>query len=133
MLAILERALPFSELHLVRHRLCLIKNRRKKYPRWWRSKWKLHKSPPKTNLELQVNCRDIILNNQLERSLINMAKQKKTLQHDVTGKECGGDARRLARIPQVAAGMSGDISTANSFPLRSVGSKPQAGLPSLQH
>ena len=37
-------------------------------PRWQRSKWKLHKPPLRTNLELQLNCREIILNNQLNTS-----------------------------------------------------------------
>ena len=37
-------------------------------PRWRGSKWKLHKPPPGTKLELQQNYRENILNNQLNTS-----------------------------------------------------------------
>ena len=37
-------------------------------PRWRRSKWKLHLRSPRTNMELQLNYRKIILNNQLNIS-----------------------------------------------------------------
>ena len=36
--------------------------------RWWRSKWKLHLSPPRTKQKFQVNCRELNLNNQLNTS-----------------------------------------------------------------
>ena len=37
-----------------------------------------------------------------ERSLITLDRQKNQLQHNLTGRECGGDSRRLAGHPQVA-------------------------------
>ena len=62
-----------------------------------------------------------------------MDKQKKQLQHNVTGRECRRDARGLDGLPQVAAEvLEGYLSGQGEF-LRSVRSKPQAGLSSLQH
>ena len=37
-----------------------------------------------------------------ERSPITLDRQKNQLQHNLTGKECGGASRRLAGHPQVA-------------------------------
>ena len=36
--------------------------------RWWRRNWKLYQPPPRTKLEIQLNPRKIILNNQLNTS-----------------------------------------------------------------
>ena len=40
---------------------------------------------------------------QRERSLITTDRQKKQLEHNLTGRECGGDVRGLAGHPQMAA------------------------------
>ena len=62
-----------------------------------------------------------------------MNRQKKSLYHNVTGMECGGDAKGLAGLSCVAAEVPEGNFRAGGLPLRSVGSKPQARLPTLQH
>ena len=62
-----------------------------------------------------------------------MDRQKKPLYHNVTGRECRGDTRGLAGLPWLAAEVPGGYFRGQGLPLRSVVSKLQAGLPSLQH
>ena len=50
----------------------------------------------------------------------------------MTGRECG-DVRGLAEFPKVAAEVLEGYFGSEGFPLKSMGSKPQAGLASLQH
>ena len=50
----------------------------------------------------------------------------------MTGRECR-DVKGLAALPWVAAEVPEGYFSSWGFPLRSVGSKPQAWLPSLQH
>ena len=57
--------------------------------------------------------------------------QKKTLQHNMTGRECRGDKRGLAGLPEAAAEVLEGYFSGQAVPLRSVGSNPQAGLSSL--
>ena len=61
-----------------------------------------------------------------------MDRQKKPLYHNMTGRECGGE-RWLAGLPWVGAEVSKGYFSGQGFSLRSVGSKHQAGLPSLQN
>ena len=86
-------------------------------------------------MELQLNCREIILNNQLntrlEQSLITTDRLKKPVHHNKAGRECGGGARGLAGLPCMAAEVPEGYSVAGGFPLRSVGSKPQGEFPGL--
>ena len=61
-----------------------------------------------------------------------MGRQKKQLHYNVTRMECRGDKRGLGSHRRQIKGQR-NSSVAVGSPLRSVGSKPQAGLPSLQH
>ena len=59
-----------------------------------------------TNLELQVNCREITWNKQLndsKREDITTGRQKNQLQHNVTGRESSGDTRGKAGYTRMAA------------------------------
>ena len=112
------------------------KENKKGDPRWWRHNWKLHKTPFRTILELQLNYREVTLNSQVNtswRKALAKDRQKKPLHHTVTGSEYGRGSRGLAGLLRAAAKVQGAISVARGLPLRSVGSKPQAGLPSVQH
>ena len=66
-------------------------------------------------------------------SLMTTDRWRKLRHHNVTGRECRGDARGLAGLPQAAADVPEAYLRGRGFPLRSVGPKPQTGLPSLQH
>ena len=62
-----------------------------------------------------------------------MDRQKKTLQHHMTGRECGRDSEGWLGSHEWQLKFQRGSSVGEGFPLRSVGSKPQSGLPSLQH
>ena len=62
-----------------------------------------------------------------------MDRQKKTFQHNLTGRECRGDMRGLAGIPWVAGKMPKGYVSDWSVLMRRMGSKPQHWLPSLQN
>ena len=69
----------------------------------------------------------------MEGNLITKDLRKKAHHHKQTCRNCGG-VRRLARLPKEAAEVpEGYFSIQGCVPLRSVGSKPKAELPSLQH
>ena len=69
----------------------------------------------------------------MERSLITKHRQKKPHHHKVIGRECVGGARELVGFPQAAAEVLEGYFISWGIPLRSVGSKPQAELPSIQN
>ena len=56
-----------------------------------------------------------------------------TLHHNKMDRECRGSTRGLAGLPRAAAEVLEGYFSGHRVPLRSVGSKSQAGLPSLQH
>lgn len=64
---------------------------------------------------------------------ITSERQKKQLHQHMTGMECRGDAKMWVRHPQEAAEVLEGYFSGRGFPLRSIGSKSQNGLPSLKH
>ena len=86
---------------------------------------------------ITTNLEKIIQNNQLNTNCTekpcNYGQTEETIHHNVTGRECGRGTKGLAGIPWVAAEVPEGYDRARGLPLRSVGCKPQVGLPSLQH
>ena len=96
----------------------------KENPRWQRSKWKLHWPLPRTNLELQPNCREIILNNQLNTSWTEAYNYGQTEEN--TSPQCDWEGvrrrhRGLAGLPQMAAEVPKGYFSGRGDPLEKCG------------
>ena len=64
-----------------------------------------------------------------DHRIITANRQKKPLQHNVTGRACRGDTRGLTRLPQVAADVPEGYSVVRGFPLQAWGLNPKLGSP----
>ena len=62
-----------------------------------------------------------------------MDKQKELLHHHEAGRECEGGAGGLAGLLRVVAEVPEGYFSGQGFSLRTVVSKHQAGLPSIEH
>ena len=91
----------------------------------------------KGQLELQLNCREIILNNwTIAGEKPYNYGQRKTLHHHVSGRESHDWWRRCKRAawaPKGGSWSTGGSFSGQGFPLRSARYKLQAGPPSQQH